>query len=266
MREIKQYLHLYKVFTFQFIKGILQSKVDFLIGLFGFFIVQFTNVYFLFLIFNKISTIQGWSFNQVLFIYGFSLIPRGIDHFFTDNIWTLAWQLVLNGDFDRYMLRPLNLLFQVICERIQPDAFGELIVGILLLISSISKDVVQANLLNCVAFVISIIVGTIIYTSIKLIYASLAFWFKISGPFLYTAYQIADFAKYPITIYSRVIRIIISWIVPFAFVAFYPSTFFLHNNTFLQTIGIECIIAVIFSIISYYIFIKGTKNYESVGN
>ena len=112
MATLKRYMRLYKVQIVQFFKIIMQSKVDFLMGLLGFFFTQLSGILFLLLIFEQIPSFDGWTLDQLIFIYGFAQIPRGIDHLFTDNIWLIAWRMVINGEFDRYMLRPMNLLFQ----------------------------------------------------------------------------------------------------------------------------------------------------------
>ena len=124
MKLIKRYCTLYKALISQFFKGILQSKVDFFMGLIGFLFIQVLGIAFLYLVFQQIPSLNGWSLNQLIFIYGFAQIPRGIDHLLTDNIWMIAWRMVINGEFDRYMLRPMNIFFQVICEKLQPDALG----------------------------------------------------------------------------------------------------------------------------------------------
>ena len=266
MNTLKRYLRLYRVLVSQFLKTIMQSKVDFLMGLLGFFFTQIMGIAFLYLVFQQIPSLQGWSLNQLIFIYGFAQIPRGIDHLFTDNIWMIAWRIVINGDFDRYMLRPMNLFFQVIAEKLQPDALGELLVGTLLLIYSLSKGIVIVDAMHIGLFLVSIFAGAIIYTSIKLFFASIAFWVKISGPFLQVAYEMADFAKYPTEIYARAIRFIITWIIPFAFVAYLPASFFLKETVSGWIIGIECLIALVFWCIAYALFKKGTSIYESAGN
>ena len=152
MATIKRYMRLYKVQVVQFFKTIMQSKVDFLMGLFGFFFTQLSGILFLLLIFEQIPNLDGWTLDQLIFIYGFAQIPRGIDHLFTDNIWMIAWRMVINGEFDRYMLRPMNLLFQVISEKLQPDAVGELLVGTILVIYSIVKGVVVVDALHVIMF------------------------------------------------------------------------------------------------------------------
>ncbi|MGN0155645.1 MAG: ABC transporter permease [Lachnospiraceae bacterium] len=267
LETLRRYRRLYKVFVAQFFKYLVQSKADFLIGLFGFFFTQITGIAFLYLIFEQIPVLGGWDLSQLVFIYGFAQIPRGIDHLFTDNIWLVAWQLVVNGKFDRYMLRPMNLFLQVIFEKLQPDALGELLVGTILTVISLQRNVVIVDGVHILAFLISMVAGTVIYTAIKLLFASFAFWMKISGPVLYTAYELSNFAKYPTEIYEKGVKFIITWIIPFAFVAYLPASFFLKPDvSFFATIGIECILAVVFFAIAYFVFYKGTSAYESAGN
>lgn len=264
---IKRYWKLYRLLISRFFQGIMQSKVDFFTGLVGFFLTQIMGIAFLQLVFMKIPDLHGWTLNQLIFIYGFVQIHRGIDHLFMDNIWMIAWRIVINGEFDRYMLRPMNLFFQVISEKLQPDAVGELLIGLILVVISIQKGVITVSFLNVLLFFVSMITGAVIYTSIKLFFASLAFWIKVSGPFLQVVYETADFAKYPTEIYAKGIRFLITWIIPFALVAYLPACHFMIGETVGSwIIGVECIVAVILSIISYFVFKKGTDIYESAGN
>ena len=268
MHTVKRYLRLYKALISQFFKMVVQSKVDFLMGLFGFFFTQISGILFLYLVFEQIPNLQGWTLEQLVFIYGFAQIPRGIDHLFTDNIWLVAWRLVINGDFDRYMLRPMNVFFQVIAEKLQPDALGELLVGTILVAYSALKGVVVLDAVHIVLFAVSVLAGALIYTSIKLLFASLAFWIKRSGPFLQLAYEMAEFAKYPTEIYAKALRFVITWVIPFAFVAYLPAGYFLGagNGNHMGVIGIECAIAAVFWLIAYAVFRKGISIYESAGN
>lgn len=270
LRTAKRYFRLYKVLISQFFKVILQSKVDFLMGLFGFFFTQAMGIAFLYLVFQQIPSLQGWTLDQLIFIYGFAQIPRGVDHLLTDNIWMVAWRIVMTGDFDRYMLRPMNVFFQVIAEKLQPDALGELLVGTILVIRSLARGIVMVDAVHAVLFIVSVLAGAVIYTSVKLFFASLAFWVKISGPFLQFAYEMADFAKYPTEIYAKAIRFIITWVIPFAFVAYLPAGYFLGMEGFLGSgagvIGMECGIAVVVWILAYGLFNRGIRGYESAGN
>ena len=168
MNTWKRYGRLYRVQIAQFFKTIVQSKVDFLLGLFGFFFSEITGILFLYLVFEQIPDLQGWTLEQLIFIYGFAQIPRGMDHLLTDNIWMISWRMIINGDFDRYMLRPMNLLFQVISEKLQPDALGELLVGTILVERAVAKGVVVVDGIHIILFFVSIMAGALIYTAITL--------------------------------------------------------------------------------------------------
>ena len=91
-------------------------------------------------------------------------------------------------------------------------------------------------------------------------------WARRSGSSLQVAYEMADFAKYPTEIYTRLIRFLVTWVIPFAFVAYIPASFFLKETVSAAVIGIECVIAIVFWIIAYALFNKGTHIYESAGN
>lgn len=263
---MRRYLSLYKTFLIQYLKILMEYRTDFFIGLIGFGIIQLSGIAFLYLIFTKIPSLNGWSFEQIVFIYGFAQIPRGLDHLITDNLWMLSNSIIVKGQFDRYLLRPMNPLFHLISEVIQLDAFGELIVGITLVIWSITKLDISISFLQVVLFTVTIISGTIIYTSIKLAFSSLAFWVKNSHEILWMNYSLSDFSKYPLNIYSKPIRIITTYIIPFGFTAFIPASYFLKKGNLYQSVFSTFIVAIISFLVSYTIWLNGIKAYESSGN
>ena len=66
--KIKRYARLYRVLVSQFFKTIVQSKVDFMMGLLGFFFTQAAGIAFLYLVFEQIPDLQGWTLEQLIFI------------------------------------------------------------------------------------------------------------------------------------------------------------------------------------------------------
>ena len=127
-----KYIKLYKKFFQQYVKVLIEYRASFILGLIGFFFGQLTGIIFIQLIFNSIPSLDGWSFYEIIFIYGMAQIPRGIDHVFTDYLWIFSWKTIVEGEFDRYLLRPINPLFQVIAQCVQPDGLGEIIIGTIL--------------------------------------------------------------------------------------------------------------------------------------
>ncbi len=261
-----RYLKLYGRFTAQYLKFMMQSKVNFFIGFFCFLTVQASGLAFLYLVFQHIPTLNGWSFYEILFIYGFAQLPRGIDHLLTDYIWILGMRVIIKGEFDRYLLRPINPLFHLISERFQPDAFGEIIVGIVITAIATKKLGMEITFIKVILFIVFIIAGAIIYTSIKLFFASLAFWIKNSMPIMNLTYAMADFAKYPNQIYSKFVQAIITVIIPFAFTAFIPATYFTGDTSLTLALFGTVGAAIISFTVAYSTWLRGIKIYESAGN
>lgn len=263
---MKRYCKLYLKFLQQYIKTLMEYRADFILGLVGFLFVQSVGVIFIGLIFNAIPSLKGWSFYEILFIYGFAQIPRGIDHVLTDQLWIFSWQTIVEGKFDKYLVRPLNPLFQVIVEKFQPDGFGEIIIGSVLLIFSGVRLGLEVNFVKIILLIIVIIFASFIYTAIKLAVTSIAFWVKFAQSYLFMVYQLSTFVKYPITIYPAWIKGILTFIIPFAFTGYFPSAYFLGRGSFVSGILMTCIVGIVSLFVAYRIWLVGMSRYESTGS
>jgi len=263
---MKRYFKLYRQFLKQYIKSLIEYRADFILGLIGFILIQLTGVIFIKLVFNNIPNLSGWNFYELLFIYGFAQIPRGIDHVFTDNLWLLSGNIIVQGQFDKYLIRPLNPLFQVIAERFQPDGFGEIVIGILLVTISCSQLDINLTFLNVIIMVFTIICASFIYTAIKLAVSSIAFWIKFAQSYLYMTYQLSNFAKYPMAIYPKMISTLLTFVIPFAFTGYFPGAYFLGKTSFFYGVMLTLLVSVISIFVAYFIWIQGIKRYESSGS
>lgn len=263
---MRRAFRLHRIFMSQHLKRLMEYKLDFAMGAIGLLISQLIQLLFLGIIFSQIPDLEGYSFNEILFIYGFSLIPKGIDHLFCDNLWMVGYQIVNKGDFDKYLTRPINSLFYVTVENFQVDAFGELVMGVALVAYSVVQLV--ASLVWYRIFILLLIIpfAVLIYTSLKIITASVAFWTKQSGHVIHMVYMANDFAKYPVTIYNNAVKVIITYIIPFAFTAYYPASYFLRGEDGLFCVLGTILISSILFLISLFVWNKGIKNYESAGS
>lgn len=167
-------------------KQIMEYKIDFFVGVLGVFLTQGLNLLFLNVLFQHIPSLEGWTFQQIAFIYGFSLLPKGIDHLFFDNLWALGQRLIRKGEFDKYLTRPISPLFHVLVETFQVDALGELLVGFILLSTTVSS--ISWTVPKVLLFIFIIPFATLIYTSLKIATSSIAFWTKQSGAVIYILY------------------------------------------------------------------------------
>ena len=263
---MRRMLRLHRIFVAQYMKNLMEYKVDFLTGAISFLLGQVIQIAFLSIIFSQIPNLIGWEFNEILFIYGFSLLPKGLDHLLFDNLWSVGYFIVRKGDFDKYLTRPINSLFYVIAEKFCVDAFGELLIGLVLVVYSVIQLRLTISWYMIPLFIIAVVFATLIYTAIKIATSAIAFWTKASGHITHMFYMTNDFSKYPTTIYNKFVRIVITYIIPFAFTAFYPASYFLTGENPLFCIGGTVVASVVLFSIAVFIWNKGIKAYESAGS
>lgn len=265
-RELKRALKMHRIFIVQELKRFMEYKGDFITGVLGLLIAQICSIIFISVIFSQIPTLMGWTFNEVMFVYGFSLIPKALDHLFFDNLWAVGHFIVRKGDFDKYLTRPINPLFHVMAEKFQIDAFGELIIGIVLLCTSLTSIAVEWSVIKVLLVITAIIFASFIYTGIKIGTAAIAFWIKRSGNITFMFYMVNDFVKYPIDIYNNVVRSVLTYVIPFAFTSYFPAKYFLTGENPLINIGMTVLVSIIIMTIGILIWNKGLLAYESAGS
>ena len=185
---------------------------------------------------------------------------------FFDNLWMVGYGIVRKGDFDKYLTRPINSLFYITVEKFQVDAFGEMLMGIILIVYSLVNIGASIVWGRMIVLLLLVPFCVLIFTSVKILTSAISFWTKQSGHITHMFYMTSDFAKYPVTIYNNFVKIIITYIIPFAFTAYYPASFFLHGDNALFCILGTILISTALFLVSIFVWNKGISNYESAGS
>ncbi len=265
-KEIHRGFRLQRMFAALHLKKLMEYKIDFVTGAVGFLIEQSINIAFLAIIFGRVESLRGWNYYEVLFIYGFSLFPNGLDHLFFDNIWNVSYWLIRKGEFDKYLTRPINTLLIVTVEEFQIDAFGKLLVGAALMITSLRHIDLPFVWYDIPLALIAILFGTLIYVAIKTIFGSIAFWTKRSGHIVETVYNIHQFSQYPVSIYGRAVRGLVTYVAPFALTSYYPASYLLRHTQPVFSILAPVVAALLLITVALFIWHKGLDAYESAGS
>ena len=245
----------------------LEYKRDTFISIFNFFLTNVASILSIWMIMESIPSLNGWTMAEMGFLYGFSMMPVALDHIFTDDLWTVAYFKVRTGEMDRMFTKPVPVLFQVIAETFQLEGLGEFIVGIVMLSVCGSMVSVTWSFGAVLVLIVATVFGALMITSFKIIFASLAFKFKRSGPILQVAYNFISYTRYPIKIYPTIIRGLLTFLFPFALIISYPVEIFLFEtySPYLIAAVIVAVSCVLFAL-SLLIWHLLEKHYESTGS
>jgi ABC-2 type transport system permease protein len=261
-------ISIYFQYFLQFLKARLGYKADFITSIVASIFTSVTGILFVFFLLDgeQIKDLGGWKREEVFFIYGYSFMATALFSVLSPNLYQFGDKYIIQGQFDRVLLRPLNTLAQVLFESFNIESIGNLIVGLFLIHYSVAALNLEFSMLDYLWLLVSALSGAVILLSVFVTVASLSFHFEdrlgVSAP----VYNLINFGRYPLPIFNKPIQFILSWIIPFGFVAFYPATHFFARKGFETLCYMTPLIAVTFSLIALVSWNYGVSKYASTGS
>lgn len=260
-----RYTRMYFDLLAQNIKTKLEYRVNFFIGGVSTLAGQVAGLLTLWVVMETIPTLKGWTLHQLLLIYGLLVLSKSLNHMFADNLWRLGWAYIRTGDFDRYLVRPVNPLFHLIADRFCEDGIGNFVVGLgLLIYSSMALDI-PWTFFNVMYTLLMVLSGGLVFFGINLITASLSFWMTDSLPLMWGVFETHEFAKYPLKIYHTSVNVVFTWILPFGIASYYPASYLLgHPVGWLAWIA--PVVALVLVFVGYGVWKTGLSRYTGAGS
>lgn len=268
MRErFGRLLRFYVRLQFLQIRIYFEYRADFWIGIFGMLLTQGTGLVFIWVLFQRVPTVGGWSVWEIALLYALAIIPRGLTDFLFNGQWQLR-QLVNTGEFDRLLLRPLSPALQVITQACGIQGIGSVALGIVVLVTALQKLNLSWGWWQDGFLLATTVSAVLLISSIDLATNCIAFWDpSASSAFPFSIQYCIEFAKYPVTLYGRLIQIFITWILPFAFVSYYPGLVLLNKaGNLLWPEYVTLLIGPLMALLCAAIWRYGLARYQGVGH
>src|SRR5215472_4432174 len=263
---MRRHLRLFLLYFAQYAKVRLAYKADFFIAFFSSMAATVLGFGFVLVLFSKIPQLQGWSFYEILFLYAFSLIPLGFFNVVSWNLYEFGDIYVIQGRFDRILLRPINTLFQVLSEKFRIESLQEVVTGVWVLAVASKHLGYHWGSTDYLWFPLMVLSGAMIYLAVFLILTAVSFWFEDRVGIVPPVFNMLTFGRYPLTIYSVFIQLLLSWVIPFGFASFYPTTHFLKREAFAPYFHLVPLVAAAFFSLALLVWNRGVRNYSSTGS
>jgi ABC-2 type transport system permease protein len=182
---------------------------------------------------------------------------RGIDQF--DN-------LIIEGSFDRILLRPKNILLQVVGYQIDYTKLARIVQSLIVMAIALAKLNVEWSLLKVICLILMLLSSCAIFFGIFLLAASYCF-LTVQGLEVRNVFTDGGkhAAQYPIGIFNKIFVKIFTYIIPYALVNYYPLMYFVGKTNNILYAFLPLIVF-LYLIPCFLIFNKGSKNYLSTGS
>jgi viologen exporter family transport system permease protein len=266
MSTLLRHLRLFGMYFGQYAKARLEYRADFFSSVLASFLGTAASFGFLLILFSRVPSVKGWSFEEMVFLYGFSLVPLGVFNVFSWNLYLFADRYLIEGRFDRVLLRPVSSVFQVLFESFRLESVQETVTGLVAIVWASRRLGLVFGPLDLVLFAAWATFGAVIYLAIFLGLTATSFWIEdrigISPP----VFNLMQFGRYPLTIYDAWVRFALSFVIPFAFASFYPTARFLHHTEFLREFWAVPLVAAVAAALALSLWKSGVARYHSTGS
>lgn len=220
-------------------------------------------------IFANVPELGEWRLGEVALLYGLATVAFALTDIAIGHL-DLFPQMIREGTFDQILTRPLPSLFQVVASDFSVRRFGKLLQGVAVLVYALVSVDVDWTLGRALAIPVAVLAGAVIYGAIWVALATITFWivdaielvnaFTYGGSFL---------AQYPIGIFARWLRGLVVFVVPLAFVAYFPALYVLGKEDELGLPGAlqyaSPVVAVVAALIASAIWQNAVRHYRSAG-
>lgn len=261
-----KYLKIYIAFIKMDIKRIARYRLNLIIGNIGYSLESLATMFSVLMILNLAGSIGGWSILEILFLFSFLLVVKSIWEFFF--VTTLEVPLlILEGELDVFLIRPINTLFQFIIFELDEESLFEMFFSITLLILSIFLLGLYQDPIFWLKLILFIFSGVFVLQAIYLAIVSACFWFLSNDGLMNIIWELYEMAQYPFTIYPLFIKLILT-IIPFGFIGYYPANILLKvESTPLLYSLLMILIGPLLLLFVYNVVWKvGLKRYTSSGS
>lgn len=257
-------MKLYLKFFKMHLNSQLQYRASFILSFISQFIVFFGYYFTILCLFDNFSNIKGFTLYEVLLTFsiiqfGFAFCEtffRGMDVFD---------ELIISGNFDKLLLRPRNIMFQVFTEEMSLVRIARLLQALIILIIALVKINIDWDIYKIITVIFMLISSILIFLGIFILAASYCF-LTVKGLEVRNVFTDGGkhMAQYPIGIFKKGFKFIFTFIIPYGFVNYYPLLYILGKNNN-KLFMFSPLITVLYLIPCIIVFYKGIKKYSSTG-
>ena len=252
------------------IRGAAQYRVNFVIlALLG-IAYQSSGFAFIAVVLSRFPSIGGWTFPEIAVLYALRLLAHAVHLVPLHQLMSLD-ELVRDGTFDRFLVRPLNPLIQVLTRRFSVNTLGDSVTAVAVLLFASSIADVSWTPVHVLYAAAAVVGGALIEGGLALGITSMSFRFVEVWPARYLVDNVLlNFGSYPLSVFGFLAQWVMTWILPVAFIAWLPAAVILDRASGLGVSGtiawLAPVVGALWFALGYQVWRRMLRTYASTGN
>jgi ABC-2 type transport system permease protein len=226
-----RFVKLYARFIPIYFKSKTEHGFGFYMDFVGFALNHVVNYLVIWALMSRFQTINGWNMYEVMLIYTLNMLTYSIAAVFFFFQMNDVEEDVHLGSFDSLLVKPINPFVHMIIRAFGHFFLGDIIIAIGMLVFCFHRLGLHPDFGTFVGFLAVLIGATLVQAAFIVISGSTCFWLVRSRSVMsLVLFGVRSFADYPISIYGKALRVALTFVIPYAFVNFYPSQLILDRS------------------------------------
>lgn len=252
------------------IRSEFQYRANAITSILGGILYQMTGFIVVWIVVARFNDLGGWGLPEITFLYGMRLTSHGIFYACFSQMFE-ADRVMINGEYDRFLVRPMPPLVQLFTRKLRINAFGDLVGGTTLLIAASLNSAVDWSPLAVLFLLGAVVGGALVEGAVQVALGSLSFRFLQTMSVRTTVNEVFNvYGNYPFSIFPSALRYLLTFALPVAFVAFLPATVILDRTDSLHVspvlASVTPLVGVTLFLIALRIWNVQSRHYQSSGN
>jgi len=252
------------------IRGQMQYRVSFLLETIVQFFATFVDFLTVLFIFDRIPSLRGWSLGEVAVLYGLTATAFAMEEFIGRGFDVLH-RKIARGDFDGVLIRPWDTFFLILADEFPMRRLGRLGQAVLVLGFAVRSVGLRWTWAKALYLPLVLCSGCALYLAVIIVQATACFWTVQAVEFTNIfSYGGTMMASYPLEIYADWFRKLFIFVVPLAFVSYFPALYLLDKPdplgfpSWFPFLTPPVCLAVLVLAIAFWHY--GVRHYQSTGS
>ena len=257
-------MKLYFKFFSMHLKSRMAYKKSFFMSIVGQFLFAFSAFLTMYFLLLRFDSINGYTMDECLLSAGVMWTSFALAECFFRGF-DLFPGIIRRAEFDRILVRPRGLIFQVLCQQIELARLGKLIQSLVMLVWGIRAAPVVWTPLRCVTLALMILSGFAVFCALFLLYAAISF-FTLEGLEFMNCFTdgAREHGVYPLDVYGPAVLKFCTYVIPYALFQYYPLLYLLGRAP--AGYALLPLLAPAFAIPCYGLWRFGVRRYKSAGS
>jgi len=226
-----RFLKLYARFIPIYFKSKTEHGFGFYMDFVGFALNHVVSYFVIWALMSRFETINGWNMYEVMLMYTLNMLTYAIAAVFFFFQMTDVEEDVHMGSFDSLLVKPINPFVHMIIRAFGHFFLGDIVIAAGMLVFCFHKLGLSLDFVSAISFVAVLLGGVLVQAAFIVISGSACFWLVRSRSLMnMVLFGVRSLVDYPVSIYGTALRGVLTFVIPYAFVNFYPAQIILNRG------------------------------------